>query len=81
MPQLTDLQVGSYTMIDTDYLNIGLSQNPSHFDKFPPALTLLTTLTSVNQPNSVTVGAGLKALSHHGGNSVRYALFLLRVTV
>jgi len=67
VPELTDLQVGSYTMMDTDYLNIGSSQNPSHFDKFPPALTLLTTVISVNQPNFVTVDAGLKALYHHGG--------------
>jgi D-serine deaminase-like pyridoxal phosphate-dependent protein len=67
VPELTDLQVGSYTMMDTEYLNIGSAQNPSHFGKFPPALTLLTTVISVNHPNFVTVDAGLKALYHHGG--------------
>ena len=67
VPELTDLQVGSYTMMDTEYLNIGSSQNPSQFGKFPPALTLLTTVISVNHPNFVTVDAGLKALYHHGG--------------
>lgn len=67
IPELTDLQVGSYTLMDAEYLNIGSSQNPSHFDKFPPALTLLTTMISGNHSGFVTVDAGLKALYHHGG--------------
>lgn len=67
IPELTDLQVGSYTMMDAEYLNIGSSQNPSHFEKFPPALTLLTTVISMNHPEFITVDAGLKALYHHGG--------------
>jgi D-serine deaminase-like pyridoxal phosphate-dependent protein len=67
IPELTDLQVGSYTMMDAEYLNIGSSKNPSHFAKFPPALTLLTTVVSMNHPDFVTVDAGLKALYHHGG--------------
>jgi D-serine deaminase-like pyridoxal phosphate-dependent protein len=65
--QLTDLQVGSYTLMDAEYLNIGSSQNPSQFGRFPPALTLLTTVISTNSPHSVTTDAGLKALYHHGG--------------
>jgi len=67
IPELTDLQVGSYTMMDAEYLSIGSSQNPSHFEKFPPALTLLTTVVSKNHSDFVTVDAGLKALYHHGG--------------
>lgn len=67
IPELTDLQVGSYTMMDAEYLTIGSSQDPSRFNKFPPALTLLTTVISVNRPDFVTVDAGLKALYHHGG--------------
>lgn len=67
IPELTDLQVGSYTMMDAEYLNIGSSLNPSRFEKFPPALTLLTTVISSNSPHFVTVDAGLKALYHHGG--------------
>jgi len=67
IPELTDLQVGSYTMMDAEYLSIGSSQNPSHFEKFPPALTLLTTVISRNHSDFVTVDAGLKALYHHGG--------------
>jgi len=67
LPELTDLQVGSYTLMDAEYLNIGSSQNPSGFTKFPPALTLLTTVISMNHPHFFTVDAGLKALYHHGG--------------
>jgi len=68
IPELTDLQVGSYVMMDAEYISIGSSQDPSRFVKFPPALTLLTTVISVNRPNFVTVDAGLKALYHHGRN-------------
>ena len=67
IPELTDLQVGSYTMMDAEYLNIGSSLNPLRFEEFPPALTLLTTVISANHPDWVTVDAGLKALYHHGG--------------
>jgi D-serine deaminase-like pyridoxal phosphate-dependent protein len=65
--ELTDLQAGSYTLMDAEYLNIGSSQNPLKFEKFPPALTLLTTVISSNHPGFFTVDAGLKALYHHGG--------------
>jgi D-serine deaminase-like pyridoxal phosphate-dependent protein len=67
IPDLTDLQVGSYTVMDADYLSIGSSQNPSRFENFPPALTLLTTVVSANHPGFVTVDAGLKALYRDGG--------------
>jgi D-serine deaminase-like pyridoxal phosphate-dependent protein len=65
--ELTDLQAGSYTLMDAEYLNIGSSGNPLRFEKFPPALTLLTTVISSNHPDFFTVDAGLKALYHHGG--------------
>jgi D-serine deaminase-like pyridoxal phosphate-dependent protein len=65
--ELTDLQAGSYTLMDSEYLNIGSSRNPLRFEKFPPALTLLTTVISSNHPDFFTVDAGLKALYHHGG--------------
>ncbi|MCX5906827.1 MAG: DSD1 family PLP-dependent enzyme [Deltaproteobacteria bacterium] len=67
VPELTDLQTGSYTLMDAEYINIGSSQDPARFTKFPPALTLLTTVICTNQANCVTVDAGLKALYHHGG--------------
>jgi len=65
--ELTDLQVGSYTLMDAEYLTIGSSRHPSRVERFAPALTLLTTVISANHPEYVTVDAGLKALYHHGG--------------
>jgi D-serine deaminase-like pyridoxal phosphate-dependent protein len=66
--ELTELQAGSYTVMDAEYLSIGSSRNPSRFENFPPALTLLTTVISSNHPGFFTVDAGLKALYHHGAN-------------
>ncbi len=68
VPELTDLQTGSYTLMDAEYLNIGSSQNPARFEKFRPALTLLTTVVSSNHADFFTVDAGLKSLYHHGGD-------------
>jgi D-serine deaminase-like pyridoxal phosphate-dependent protein len=68
IPELTDMQVGSYTLMDAEYIHIGSSRDPSRLVQFPPALTLLTTVISSNHNQSfVTVDAGLKALYHHGG--------------
>jgi D-serine deaminase-like pyridoxal phosphate-dependent protein len=68
IPELTDLQVGSYTLMDAEYMNIGSSENPQKFAKYPPALTFLTTVISTNRREFFTVDAGLKALYHHGPN-------------
>ena len=65
--ELTELQVGSYAVMDAEYLNIAANDNPSRFSDFKPALTLLTTVVSVNHPEFVTVDAGLKCLYRHGG--------------
>ena len=57
IPEVTDIQVGSYCMMDTEYHNIeGVGS------AFPCALTCLATVVSTNQPDFVTVDAGLKAL-------------------
>jgi D-serine deaminase-like pyridoxal phosphate-dependent protein len=66
VPELTDLQAGSYTMMDAEYLSIGSSENPSRFENFSPALTLLTSVVNTNHTDHVTVDAGLKALYHDG---------------
>jgi D-serine deaminase-like pyridoxal phosphate-dependent protein len=65
--ELTELQVGSYALMDAEYLNIGVKGDPARFVDFQPALTLLTTVVSVNHPEFVTVDAGLKSLYRHGG--------------
>jgi len=66
VPELTDLQTGSYTLMDAEYLGIGSSVNPSRFELFSPALTLLTSVVNTNHADHVTVDAGLKALYHDG---------------
>jgi len=67
IPELTELQVGSYAVMDAEYLNIAGKDDPARFSDFQPALTLLTTVVSVNNPQFVTVDAGLKSLYQHGG--------------
>ncbi len=68
VPELTDMQVGSYTLMDAEYIHIGSSRDPLRLVQFPPALSLMTTVISSNHnPNFVTVDAGLKAIYHHGG--------------
>lgn len=67
IPELTELQVGSYAVMDAEYLNVGSQADPGRFAAFPPALTLLTSVVSVNQDRFVTVDAGLKTLYQHGG--------------
>jgi len=67
LAELTELQVGSYAVMDAEYLNIAAKDDPSRFSTFKPALTLLTTVVSVNRPEFVTVDAGLKALYRDGG--------------
>lgn len=66
IPELTDLQTGSYTMMDAEYMGIGSSENPSSFERFSPALTLLTSVVNANHADHVTVDAGLKALYRDG---------------
>lgn len=66
IPELTDMEVGSYLLMDAEYLSIGSSQNLVRFENFPPSLTLLTTVISSNRKDFVTVDAGLKALYHDG---------------
>ena len=67
IPELTELQAGSYAVMDAEYLAIGSASNPARFETFQPALTLLTTVVSANQTGYVTLDAGLKAVYQHGG--------------
>jgi D-serine deaminase-like pyridoxal phosphate-dependent protein len=67
VPELTELQVGSYACMDAQYFAIGSAEDPAHFAAFGPALRLLTTVVSSNQSGFVTVDAGLKSLYKDGG--------------
>ena len=59
--EITDLQVGSYCVLDAEYAAVEDPRNLA-FEDFRPALTLLTSVISANLAGQVTVDAGLKAL-------------------
>lgn len=60
--ELTEVQPGSYTVMDKEYELIGSKENPKQFTKFKPAMTMLVSVISANHPTHVTVDAGTKAL-------------------
>ena len=66
VPEVSELQVGSYVCMDTEYLEIESAENGARAP-FDPALRLLTTVVSANHDNFVTVDAGLKSLYRDGG--------------
>ena len=62
MPELTELQSGSYCVMDIDYRRIG-GQRSETLTAFEMALTVVATVVSVPEPNRAMVDAGLKAFS------------------
>ena len=60
----TELQVGSYALMDADYAAVhdGAGKGP----EFAPALFVMGTVVSVNRAGEVTVDAGTKALATNG---------------
>ncbi len=67
LAELTELQAGSYVCMDTEYLDIDWTGDAVRVAPFQPALRVLTSVVSANQPGFVTVDAGLKALYRDGG--------------
>ncbi len=67
IPEITEIQSGSYTCMDAEYLAIGWAEDSAQGLPFDPALRLLTTVVSTNQSEFVTVDAGLKSLYKDGG--------------
>jgi D-serine deaminase-like pyridoxal phosphate-dependent protein len=65
--ELTELQVGSYALMDAEYLAIESARHAGLAEIFPAPLTLLTTVVSASQGTHVTVDAGLKSLYRDGG--------------
>ena len=59
LPDVTELQAGSYALMDLDYRRVGLD--------FEHSLTVLSTVVSANHPSFVTIDAGLKALATDRG--------------
>jgi D-serine deaminase-like pyridoxal phosphate-dependent protein len=67
VPGVTEIQPGSYVVMDVEYQAIS-SKQATTFSTFKPALTLLGAVVSVNQADYVTVDAGTKAIyvdNHH----------------
>ncbi|HKW96049.1 MAG TPA: DSD1 family PLP-dependent enzyme [Methylomirabilota bacterium] len=62
LPGLTELQSGSYCVMDLDYRRIG-SPRGEAYDDFEMALTVLTTVVSVPSPEMAMVDGGFKAFS------------------
>ncbi|MCB1018297.1 MAG: DSD1 family PLP-dependent enzyme [Acidobacteria bacterium] len=59
---MTELQVGSYVVMDVDYRRIGGRSGEVYTD-FQPALTVLSTVMSKCHDDIATIDAGLKAFS------------------
>jgi D-serine deaminase-like pyridoxal phosphate-dependent protein len=62
LPGLTELQSGSYCVMDLDYLRIG-GEHSERLTDFEMALTVLTTVVSVPAPDLAIVDGGLKAFA------------------
>jgi D-serine deaminase-like pyridoxal phosphate-dependent protein len=60
--EITEIQPGSYTVMDVEYSLIGSKEDAQHFRTFQQAMTLLTTVISSNREEHVTVDAGTKAI-------------------
>ena len=59
LPDVTEIQAGSYVMMDLAYRRIGID--------FAPAMTILATVVSANHDSFVTVDAGFKAFATDRG--------------
>ncbi|RUR23999.1 DSD1 family PLP-dependent enzyme [Legionella qingyii] len=60
--EVTEIQPGSYTVMDVQYTSIGSQSDGEQFNTFKPAMTLLTTVISNNRAEHVTVDAGTKSI-------------------
>jgi D-serine deaminase-like pyridoxal phosphate-dependent protein len=56
LPYMTELQAGSYALMDVAYARIGLNE-------FQHAMTVMATVVSANQTDRVTIDAGFKAFA------------------
>ena len=59
---VTELQVGSYIFMDTDYRRIG-GRGGDTYDDFGHSLTVLTTVVSTNHADRVSLDAGIKSFA------------------
>lgn len=62
MEGMTELQSGSYAVMDVDYRRIG-GRSGEVYQDFKPALTVLATVISKNHADRATLDAGLKSFA------------------
>ena len=62
VPGFTDIQVGSYVFMDTQYIDIG-NESGDVFTDFAPSLTVVATVLNTYFPKRITTDAGAKALT------------------
>jgi len=67
IPEVTEIQAGSYLFMDEEYANIGWDDFLNRPGTFESSLSVLSTVVSANHSGFVTVDAGLKALYRDGG--------------
>lgn len=60
---ITELQAGSYALMDARYRTVGGKGGNPNFDDFGCALTVLTRVISKKYPNKAAIDAGNKALT------------------
>ena len=60
---LTELQAGSYALMDSYYRTIGSKSDSETFEDFGLALTVLTTVISRHYPKQASVDAGKKSMT------------------
>ncbi|SHM30722.1 D-serine deaminase, pyridoxal phosphate-dependent [Cyclobacterium lianum] len=63
VPGFTDVQVGSYLFMDTQYMAIGSRDNDTLYDDFDPSLTVMCTVINTNHPNRLITDSGAKAFT------------------
>lgn len=62
---MTEIQAGSYALMDTVYQTIGNQTGSTSFDDFGCALTVLTRVISRRYPNKAAIDAGNKAMTRN----------------
>jgi D-serine deaminase-like pyridoxal phosphate-dependent protein len=60
LAEVTEVQPGSYAVMDMEYTEIGSKADCDRYEKFIPAMTMLVTVISANHSTHVTVDAGSK---------------------
>ena len=60
--EITEIQPGSYAVMDVEYMNIGSKFNDDSFNTFKQSMSLLTMVISSNRDEHVTVDAGTKSI-------------------